>query len=268
MVLKMTLLTQKLMKLNSVQKIFFILLISHQIIFAQKIDSSKTIKHFSGVITATNNGISLLPNFSLGKPAVLFDMSFGGPKLSFDPMLRFAMNGKPWAFIFWFRYKLAAEKKFNMSVGAHPAFIFRETTLPSNGVSKNYLTAIRFIASEATPTYVFNKHLSLGVHYLYSHGLTKDITQNTHFVAIRTPISNIPLGRAFIFSIIPQFYFLKMDSKSGTYINATAILSRHNFPISLSSIVSEELKSTIGGKPFVWNIALNYNFIHKYLNQK
>jgi len=54
---------------------------------AQEGDSTKTINHFGGAVTVTNNGISLLPTFSLGKPAVMFDMSAGNRKLSFEPQL-------------------------------------------------------------------------------------------------------------------------------------------------------------------------------------
>ncbi len=55
---------------------------------------------FGGVITATNNGVSIIPSFTLGRPAVLFDLSLSVEHFSFDPMLRFGMDGKPWSFVF------------------------------------------------------------------------------------------------------------------------------------------------------------------------
>ena len=42
--------------------------------FSQTIDSAKTIYHFSGTASVTNEGISLIPTFSLGKPAAIFVM--------------------------------------------------------------------------------------------------------------------------------------------------------------------------------------------------
>ena len=60
-----------------------------------KKDSAASIGHFGGAISVTNNGISLIPTFSLGKPAIIFDMSAGKRRLSFEPQLRFGLDGKP-----------------------------------------------------------------------------------------------------------------------------------------------------------------------------
>jgi hypothetical protein len=68
--------------------------------FSQKADSSNNVSHLNGAVTVTNNGISLIPTFTLGKPAVIFDLSIG-KRVSFDPQLRFALEGKPWSFVFW-----------------------------------------------------------------------------------------------------------------------------------------------------------------------
>lgn len=74
--------------------------------FSQKNDSTIVAGHFGGAVTITNKGISIVPNLTLGKPAVIFDLSVGKRKLSFEPSLRFALEGKPWSFLFWWRYKL------------------------------------------------------------------------------------------------------------------------------------------------------------------
>ena len=68
---------------------------------AQDKNGVGVIDHFSGQVTVTNNGISLIPSFSLGEPAALFNLSMGRGRFSFDPELRFALEGKPWSFIFW-----------------------------------------------------------------------------------------------------------------------------------------------------------------------
>jgi hypothetical protein len=86
-----------------IKRLFLILILinlSH-ILFSQKEDSTKVPGHFGGTITVTNKGISIVPNLTLGKPAVIFDLSMGKRKLSFEPSLRFALEGKPWSFLFW-----------------------------------------------------------------------------------------------------------------------------------------------------------------------
>ncbi len=215
---------------------------------------------FSGTITATNNGISLLPNFSLNKPALLFDLSLAKRRISFDPMFRFAMEGKPWTFVFWGRYKLINKKNFSMGIGAHPSFVFKTITVASNGTSTEYLTAQRYLAWEASPTFYINKNINVGIYYLGSHGLTSDLTQYTTFITAKSTFSNINISDKLKLAISPQFYYLKQDEKDGIYVTGTVALSKANSPFSISSIVSRSIQTEIAGKDLVWNIALNYYF--------
>jgi hypothetical protein len=55
--------------------------------FSQNYDSTRVPAHFGGAVTLTTKGISIIPNLTLGKPAVIFDMS-AGRKLSFEPQFR------------------------------------------------------------------------------------------------------------------------------------------------------------------------------------
>ena len=246
-------------------KITSLLFFCH-ISIAQSTDSTQTPSFFRGQITATNNGVSLIPSFSLGKPAVLFDMNIGKGRLSFDPMIRFGMNGKPWAFIFWWRYKLIQNKKFNLGIGAHPSVVFRDISVVNNGTTKEFLSAQRYFAWEASPTYVVNKNLNFGVYYLGSRGLTKDIVQNTTFLALKSSI-NLHLSNKFTLGLIPQAYYLKMDSKHGTYVNLTANLFKKNLPVSINGVVSKAIKTDIAGKDFLWSIGVVYNINNLYLKK-
>lgn len=243
---------------------FFTFSLVSSLSFAQKIDSTQTPSFFRGQITATNNGISLVPNFSLNRPAALFDLSVGKGRFSFDPMFRFGLNAKPWTFIFWFRYKLIANKKFSMSIGAHPSFLFRTEIVTINGTSKDVTTSQRYLAWETTPTFHLSKKVGVGLYYLGSHGLTEDLIQFTHFVAFRALISNIPMGNKFNFSFIPQVYYLRQDRLSGTYWNAMIGLAKNNFPISISANLSQTIQSEIAGKQFLWGVGLVYNINNSY----
>jgi hypothetical protein len=233
---------------------------------AQNIDSTQTPSFFKGQITATQNGISLIPNFSLNRPAAMFDMVIGKGRLSFDPMIRFGLDGKPWAFIFWWRYKIIQQKKFTMGVGAHPSVVFREVSVVDNGVSKDFMSAQRYFAWEVTPTLIINKNLNFGIYYLGSHGLTKDIVQYTTFVALKSGI-NIHSNK-FMLGIAPQVYYLKMDTKAGFYSNITANFYKKNFPISLNGVVSKTIDTEIVGKDFLWSLGLVYNINNTYLKKK
>lgn len=218
-------------------------------------DSTQAPSFFSGVITVTNNGISLIPNLSLGRPAALFDLSMGKGRWSFDPMLRFGLDGKPWSLIFWGHYKLYDRPKFKMSIGAHPSVVFREIPLTnSTGATRKYLIGQRYFAWEATPTYFPVKKLGFGINYLGSRGLTTDITQNTTFLSFKTYLPNISLIKKFYASIVAQFFYLKLDENDGTYASVFMGVSNTRFPISVSTFMTKKIQSNVAGKDLVWNV--------------
>jgi hypothetical protein len=104
------------MSKNLIKRLFLLLILinlSH-FSFSKKSDSTKVPGHFGGAVTVSNKGISIVPNLTLGKPAVIFDLSMGKRKLSFEPSLRFALEGKPWSFLFWWRYILLNTNMFHI----------------------------------------------------------------------------------------------------------------------------------------------------------
>ncbi|MFI5185105.1 MAG: hypothetical protein ACHQF0_00105 [Chitinophagales bacterium] len=234
--------------------------------FSQKTDSTKTTSHFSGSIGITDNGISLIPTFSLNKPAIVFDLSIGKKKLSFEPEFSFSYDSKPWNFLFWWRYKLVHTKKFFMNLGAHPAFAFQTIPVISNGVSKNVLVPQRYFALELTPNYFPGKNVSVGIYYLYSRGLDNNSINITHFLTLNSTVSGIPLGNQLSFRFTPQFYYLKLDTQDGFYFTSSFTVDKKEFPLSVSAIINKTIKTDIvGSKNFVWNVSVIYSFNQTYV---
>lgn len=243
--------------------------ISSHIAYSQKTDSTKSIANLGGVVTLTNNGISLLPTFTLGKPAIMFDLSVGKKKLSFEPMLRFALEGKPWAFIFWWRYKFISKGKFRLSAGAHPSIVFRTMPVTSNGVTNDAIVAQRFLAAEVVPNYLLTKDISVGFYYLHGQALQKEGIQSTDFITFNSNFSNIKLSKQVYIKFNPQVYYLKMDDLEGFYATSTLTLAKRNFPLSLQSIMNQTIKSDIpANKEFVWNVSLVYSFSNEYAKKQ
>lgn len=244
-------------------KIIFIFIIFGYLkypIFAQQADSLKPKLYVSGAISVTNNGISIIPTFMLGRPATIFDLVVGKKNFSFEPQFRFAIeDAKPWSFVFWLRYKLIQNKKFRMSIGAHPSTVFSNTAGIVNGVSKELITVRRFFAGELTPTMILSKNVSLGVYYLYSRGLA-GATKNTNYVGLIGNFSNIKLGKEFYFKASPQLYYLQLDENDGFYATSSFTLAKRNFPLAISSIVNKKMQSTIASEDFVWNVSLVYSY--------
>lgn len=232
--------------------------------YSQKADSTLSPKYFGGSVAATNNGISILPTFSLNKPAALLSMTVGN-RLTFEPDFRFALEGKPWAFIFWWRYKLVQKDRFRLSVGAHPGFLFISKSIISNGVTTDIITTERYVAGDVSPNYYITKNTSIGCYYLRSHGFQESSVKNTHFVTINANFSKISLYRSYYLKFNPQVYYLKMDDNDGYYVTSTFTLAKVNFPLSVQSIMNKPIETKIpGGETFLWNITLVYSFGKQY----
>jgi hypothetical protein len=231
---------------------------------SQDSDSTELVNNLRMVLSVTNNGISLIPTFSLEKPAIIFDASLGR-RLTFDPLIRYSLEGKPWSFIFWFRYKLIKPGRFQFTIGAHPAVLFRTVDGTINGVPTEILRARQYVVGELYPHYMLTKNFSVGVYYNYSRGLAKDDTKNTNFITLRTAFSNLLIFNNFSLSVVPHAYYLKMDDREGFYVTSAFTIVKQNFPLSISSVINKTIESEIVSSDFVWNISLNYTLNKQYV---
>lgn len=244
--------------------LIFVSLVGYSNTFAQENTVEQPKRQISGVITATNNGIAIIPSFSLGRPAVFFDLSMGGERFSFDPMLRFGMDGKPWVFVLWGRYKVIKDGKFTLTVGGHPAFLFQEEEMIIDGKSEKMMVSNRYLAGELTTNYKFSEKFSMGLYYLRGTGIQVLGARKTDFIALNTQISNINLYKDFKLRINPQFFFLIVDENSGFYVNSTLTLSKRGLPVELQGFFNQKIKSGVAGDDLVWNISLLYTFSNTF----
>jgi hypothetical protein len=256
------------MQKNTGLLVLIFLLLTH-FSFSQKTDSTKNIFHVKGAVTVTNKGISLVPTFTLGKPAAIFDLSMGKKKLFFEPQLRFSLEGKPWSFLFWWRYKLVTTNKFAVTLGAHPALNFKTESFLVNGISREHIVTRRYLAGELSPNYLLSKNTSVGLYYLYSRGIDRDAVRNTHFLTVNSNFSNIKFGNLFFARLTPQFYYLNQDGKDGFYFTSTLTLAKRNFPLTIQSIINKTIQTHItASKNFVWNASLIYSFNKRYVAKR
>ncbi|HEX2393838.1 MAG TPA: hypothetical protein VHI78_00740 [Bacteroidales bacterium] len=233
----------------------------------QNYDSTRTANRFGVVVTLTTKGISTVPNLTLGKPAVMFDMR-AGKKLTFEPQFRFALEGKPWSFLFWWRYNLLSTQKFRLNIGMHPAISFRTVTDTTSEMLKEYIRADRYLAGEVSPAIVLSKNISIGMYYLYSRGLEKHITRNTHLISFRTGIS-VNLSDKFYTRLTPQIYYLIMDQYNGYYFNSSLVAGHRDFPLSVSFLINKAIETHIPvGEDFLWNASLIYSFNAEYARKR
>jgi hypothetical protein len=235
--------------------------------FSQKKDSTKVVNHFGGSITLTNKGISTIPNLTLGKPAAIFTMSVGR-KLSFEPEYRISLEGKPWMFIFWWRYEILNKNRFLIKAGANPTVVFKTITDTVNGISRDIMASQRTLTADFTASYLLSKNIRIGPYYMYIFGVEKTAIKNTHYIALRCSFFNIKLFDQFYMRINPQIYYLRMAKDDGFYINGALTLSKRNFPLTISTLVNKTIHTEIPvGEDFLWNVSLTYTFNKEYVEK-
>jgi hypothetical protein len=239
--------------------------------FSQDEAPPKRTFNFGGTVTATNNGFSLVPTFSLGKPALMTNLSMNGNgRLSFEPMIWYSMlDFKPWSFIFVWRYKLVRREKFSFVVGTHlPAVNFITTSVVKNNVPQDLIEARRFFpVAELMPGYRFNRHFSLNAYVLYGKGLDKSASAANTFVSLRPDVDQIRLSNQLFLRFNPQVYYLRINEKDGFYTAANLTLAHRKWPFSVSTMVNKALKTNINAPDFDWNVGLTYAFGRSFLEK-
>lgn len=214
-----------------------------------------------GAVTVTNKGISLIPALTLGKPAAIFDVGItdGGGALAFEPQFRFGLDGKPWSFIFWGRYRPLREGRFRLTIGAHPSLTFKTVTVTTSGTPHSAIVTRRYFAGDVYPSLVVAKHLSAGPYYFYAHGLDAEAFQHTHFVGARATLADVPIADRFFIHFAPQFYYLWMDGEDGVYVTSLLTLGNRAVPVSIATLLNSPIRSSIaGGQQFLWNVSVIY----------
>lgn len=231
---------------------------------AQEQDTAKNY-FFNGTISANANGISLIPSFSLGRPAMIFELALGGERLSFEPEMRFAMDARPWSFILWWRYKIVKYEKFKLHIGAHPAFIFNSNfVLDASGKELEHTEVRRFFAGEIAPSYQISKNFKIGTYYLLGTRLDKGYHELNHFVALNGSINNIPISEKLYLNLKPQVFYLRLTNDVGYYVSSTAFLGLKDFPLGIGGLLNRAISTEIQGDDWVWNVSLNYNFATQF----
>jgi hypothetical protein len=240
---------------------FFILLNLPSGVFSQQKDTVKQIEPLKATanIQVTDNGISLFPNLSLGKPAVILSLMVGKKNIFFEPELRWRINGMPWSYIFWLRYRPKKTEHFSWHIGAHPSYVVRDNEVTVAGQLTNRWVAQRNAAVEIVPVWHYSPKFSVGFHVLTSKGLDAAYgNQKSLYLSLQPRFPKIDICKGYYLGFFPQLFHLKLDAKEGTYYSHIVSFNKKNLPFYISSIFTAKIKSTIAGDNFIYNVGLNY----------
>jgi len=220
--------------------------------------------NFGATVTVTTKGISSIPNLTLGKPAAIVYLSMGRA-IKFEPEIRWGLDGKPWMFIFWFRYDLVNNDHFFVKMRVNPTIVFNTITVTTNNVTSDIMKASRTLTLDLAPNWLLTKKFSLGPYWMYSYGVETNAIKNTNLIGLRANLANVKLSDQYAIRFTPMAYLLKMDANHGYYFNATLALTRRNFPFSAFVLVNKVIQTEVPvGENFLWNVSLVYTFNKLY----
>jgi hypothetical protein len=97
-------------------------------------DSSKTKLEAKANISLNSNGIATIPAFSLDKPAVIASVALTKGRFSYDPMLAYGLERKPWFIDNWFHYRIIEKPSFELNAGINISMYFFENKLPDEEI--------------------------------------------------------------------------------------------------------------------------------------
>lgn len=217
---------------------------------------------FSGTITATSNGISPIPAFSLDKPAVLAYLSLHKKRFSYEPWIAFSSKGVPWFFNNCFRYKFVDRSKFTLRGGVIWGLGYSYPNVDRNGTPKTVAQAERFLWFEFSPIYKFTDRFSISSTTYSGSGFGDGTVDHINFISLTANITKVPLFDQIYFNFSPQVFYLNIDGPTrGIFVSGVFALGYFGVPFTLSTQMNETLTTNLSPDPgFKWNVSVSYDF--------
>ncbi|NLJ43758.1 MAG: hypothetical protein GX431_08865 [Bacteroidales bacterium] len=206
-------------------------------------------------VSINSNGIASIPAFSLGDPAVIASIALAKNRFSYDPVLAYGLDMKPWFIDNWLHYKLIRRKDFEIRAGFNFSTFFSKTKLPDMTI----LQGDRYFALEVAGIYRFTPNTSLTLMYWNDRGQEKG-TIKGHFFNLLGEIYNIRLGNRLVMMTGAQLFAISYEGyNDGVFISPKISFSMREVPFSLYWQATQVIDSNIDPNPgFKWNIGLSY----------
>lgn len=219
-------------------------------------DSMKVPFRFLGNITVTNNGISPIPAFALGEPALMVRLSAYKKQFSYDPNMAWSLNGRPWYINNWLHYKFIDKPKFEFRSGINANLYFSPCTTAEVNITK----VQRLGMFELAVTYEPSSKGSVGLLFWYSKGFDRG-TLSGHLIDLFA-IRSFTIGDKLLFNIMSQFFYMDNTGKmDGLLISGKFILSYTKTHISLFTQETQALLSNMEPFPgFTWNVGVSWSY--------
>lgn len=227
-------------------------------------DSTQTELRASCTISLNTNGISTVPAFSLGEPAIMSSITFLRGRFSYDPLLAYSLDFRPWFIDNWLHYRIVDRDAFKLRTGINFSMFFSDIKIPEAQISKGE----RYWALELAGIYNITSRTVLTFMYWHDRGQDPG-TLIGHFFSLSGEHNNMSIGQSLLFSTALQVFYIDYDGNNdGLFVSPKISSSVRSFPLALFFQATQPLMTNISPYPgFEWNLGISYSF-WKYHEQK
>lgn len=220
-------------------------------------DSTKSKLTASASFSINSNGIASIPAFSLGKPAIIGALNLNKGRFSYDPVLAYSTDMKPWFVDSWIHFKIIRKPRFELRTGINFSNFFSHVTLNEVDIIKGE----RYWAGELAGFWKTSSKNTLSLMYWSDNGMDPGSISG-HYFSLEDNIADISLGKNLLFGSGVQLFVIAYDGNNdGLFISPKLSLSWRNVPVSVFSQATQEIVSDIEPDPgFSWNVGAAYIF--------
>jgi hypothetical protein len=242
------------MKIFSGLAFFFIFSLSYS---SGKTDTIKPRLKAGADISIHSNGISSIPYFAFGEPAIISAVSLSRGRFSYDPKLAYGLNLKPWLVDNWLRYKFIKRSSFEFNAGINFSTFYKDYRTPEEEI----LQAQKYLGIELGALYKISEKNSLAFIYWNDRGLESG-TLSGHFFDLIAERSDMNIGKHILLTVNFQLFYIDYDGRNdGLFISPKFISSIRNLPFAVFLQANQTLTTNIEPYPeFEYNFGLIYYF--------
>lgn len=221
----------------------------------EKADSTKSKLRSGCTLSLNSNGIASIPSFSLGKPAIMASINLVKGRFSYDPVLAYDFNFKPWVIDNWLHFKIIDKSSFELRTGVDISSFFSEFKLPDETI----LQGQRYFTYELAGTYKISARSFVSLAYWNDRGQDKG-TIKGHFFSLMGERSEIHLGNNVLLSANLHIFYVGYDGNNdGLFLSPKVSASIRDVPFAMFFHVIQALESNIKPFPgFRCNLGLSY----------
>ena len=223
----------------------------------QNADSTRTKKLVaSGSISINSNGVASVPAFTLGEPAFITSVSLAGGRFSYDPVLGYGLDLKPWFIDNWLHYKFITRPIFEMRAGFNYSTYSSDYKLPDETI----LQGQRYFTFALEAFYYFKPKNSLQFAYWNDRGQEPG-TITGHFLSVTGERTEIEISSKMQLSASVQLFYINYTGENdGLFVAPKVSTSVKKIPLLLYFQAIQAITSNVEPFPgFKCNVGLAYS---------